>query len=261
MELSVFYSWQNDRPVKFCRYLIRDAAKKAIRQINNEAILEPSPRLDHDTKDIPGTSEIAATIFQKIKSCHFFLADVTFVGYTDDHDKLIPNPNVLTELGFAASSVGWERIICVMNTTYGEQDKQIFNIRHRRFPFTYKLLDDESIKDVSNTLAGNLKDAFESVIWYEHEQTKEIINRLDAYCLIFLHQNAKNNRIVQPPTNQITIGAPAGQLDTNGFNRAITRLLELGLIKTIIEASRVYYEWTYLGILTLQKLELRGVKN
>lgn len=128
MELSVFYSWQNDRPVKYCRHLIRDAAKRAIRQINSQAILEPSPRLDYDTQNIPGTPEIAATIFQKIKNCHFFLADVTFVGYTDGHDKLIPNSNVLTELGFAASSVGWERIICIMNTAYGEPDKQLLNI-------------------------------------------------------------------------------------------------------------------------------------
>ena len=47
-------------------YLIRDAAEKAIKELNKEIVFESSPRpdrvvLDHDTKGIPGHPEIVNT--------------------------------------------------------------------------------------------------------------------------------------------------------------------------------------------------------
>jgi hypothetical protein len=67
-----------------------------------DAAVEDSPRLDHDTKDVPGTPEIAGTIFKKIQESGAFIADLTFIGATDlrgGDRKLLPNPNVLLELG------------------------------------------------------------------------------------------------------------------------------------------------------------------
>ena len=67
MDFSIFYAWQSDRPQNTHRYLIRDAAKKAVKRIGRDAEVEDSPRLDHDTKDVPGTPEISGTIFRKIQ--------------------------------------------------------------------------------------------------------------------------------------------------------------------------------------------------
>lgn len=142
MDFTIFYAWQSDRSQNTHRYLIRDAAKEAVKRIGKDASVEDSPRLDHDTKDVPGTPQIAGTIFRKIQESGAFIADLTFIGAADLHDgdkKLLPNPNVLLELGYAARSIGWDRIICVMNTAYGPVEEQIFDIRQRRWPICYEL--------------------------------------------------------------------------------------------------------------------------
>ena len=142
MDFTIFYAWQSDRIQKTHRYLIRDAANEAVKRIGKDAEIEDSPRLDHDTQDVSGTPEIAGTIYRKIQDSGIFLADLTFVGSTDlleNRRKLLPNPNVTLELGYAARSVGWERIICVMNTAFGPAEELIFDLRHRRWPICYKL--------------------------------------------------------------------------------------------------------------------------
>jgi len=131
MDFTIFYAWQSDRIQKAHRYLIRAAASEAVKRIGKDADIEDSPRLDHDTQDVSGTPEIAGTIYRKIEDSSVFLADLTFVGSTDleGHKKLLPNPNVTLELGYAARSVGWERIICVMNTAFGPAEELIFDLR------------------------------------------------------------------------------------------------------------------------------------
>ncbi|MEL6231572.1 MAG: hypothetical protein AAFR24_16825 [Cyanobacteria bacterium J06627_3] len=137
-DLTLFYAWQSDLEPKCNRYLIRDAAKEALKQLSRESVLEESPRLDSDTQKVAGTPEVAATIFSKIDHAGLFLADVSFVGTSVDDDKL-PNSNVLLELGYAAARIGWGRTILVMNTAFGPPDSLVFDLRHRRWPITYHL--------------------------------------------------------------------------------------------------------------------------
>jgi hypothetical protein len=59
MDFTIFYAWQSDRTQNTHRYVIRDAAKEAVRRIGRDASVEDSPRLDHDTKDVSGTPERA----------------------------------------------------------------------------------------------------------------------------------------------------------------------------------------------------------
>jgi hypothetical protein len=132
MDFTIFYAWQSDRDQKTHRFLIRDAANEAIKRIGRDGSIDDSPRLDHDTQDVPGTPEIANSIYKKIQDSGVFLADLTFVGTTgpiESRKKLLPNPNVLLELGYAARSIGWERIVCVMNTAFGPPEELIFD-RH-----------------------------------------------------------------------------------------------------------------------------------
>src|SRR3954453_10044257 len=101
MEFTVFYAWQSDRLEDTNRYLIRDAAKTAVKKLVKDSDVEESPRLDHDTKDVPGLAEVANTIFQKIESCGLFVADLTFVGESEKREgkesKPLPNSNVVLE--------------------------------------------------------------------------------------------------------------------------------------------------------------------
>lgn len=258
MDVSIFYSWQSDRPEDLCHYFIRDATNQALKGIGASNEVELLPRLDHDTKGEAGMPEIADTILRKIQNAGFFLADMTFVA-TADNSKRIPNPNVLLELGFAARAIGWERIICVMNEEYGERENQIFNVRHRRLPIGYRLNDRAQRAKVLPELAGKIKNALESLLWVEHDGVSDTIARLDLYCLTFLRQYADQNQITPPPTSQFTLGAPAGTLDTAGFNRAVNRLLDLGVIRCVIDpATREFvYQWTYLALLVLRQLGWR----
>jgi len=82
MDISIFYSWQSDRPEDFCHYFIRDAANQALKDIGASNEVELLPRLDHDTKGQAGMPEIADTILRKIQGAGFFLADMTFIAAT-----------------------------------------------------------------------------------------------------------------------------------------------------------------------------------
>lgn len=171
MEFTVFYAWQNDRPGKTTRYLIRDALQDAIRTIVADATIDDCPRLDSDTRDVTGTPAIAETIFEKIRTCGVFVADVTFVTTIESDEgptepKLIPNPNVLVELGYAAAAIGWERIVCVMNTAFGPPDRQIFDLSHRRRPIQYDLLNDTpgKRKPARLDLAQRFEEAIRAIV-------------------------------------------------------------------------------------------------
>lgn len=138
MANSIFYAWQSDSPANINRNFIEQAVEQALRRIAIEMPLEESPRLDQDTEGETGLVEIAATIFRKISASMAIIADVTSVGTIGDSKKT-PNPNVLIELGYAAHCIGWDRIITVMNTSFGPPDGLPFDIKHRRWPIQYEL--------------------------------------------------------------------------------------------------------------------------
>ena len=67
-----------------------------------------------------------------------FVADLTFIGKTaqadaNKPDKLLPNPNVLLELGYATAKIGWERVVLVLNTAYGDPDNPMFDLKQQAF--------------------------------------------------------------------------------------------------------------------------------
>jgi hypothetical protein len=170
MSFTVFYAWQSDCPNKTNRSLIKEAAEEAISAINADATIEDRPVLDHDTKDTPGIPDISNTILEKIDHCGIFLADLTFVGASPAREaggkpKVMPNSNVMIELGYAMKSVGPERIICVMNTAFGPPEELPFDLRHRRYPvqFCHKP-EDEGGTAIRKALAKELKTAIRAII-------------------------------------------------------------------------------------------------
>jgi hypothetical protein len=160
----------------------------ALQNIKKEGTVDSAVRLDKDTKDVAGIPDVANTILDKIRSCDLFLADISFVGsvFGDQKEKndLIPNPNVMIELGYALSELGWDRIIYVMNLHYGNQDQLPFDLRNRRWPLTYLLPPDadETIRSAEKEkLAKGLKDAIEAIAKLPiREKQATLDKRVDA---------------------------------------------------------------------------------
>lgn len=162
MTIKVFYSWQSDTHAKYNRYFQLDCLKSAIKKVNQEFDLKESMREDHDTKGVSGSPDIATTILSKIESSDIFIGDITFVSFSENN-RALSNPNVLIELGYAMHALGDERVINVINTSFGEAEGNIpFDLAHKRWPISYELSD----KNISDKAAVKKKliDSFVSAL-------------------------------------------------------------------------------------------------
>lgn len=131
--ITIFYSWQSDLPNNKTRGFIQSCIEAAIKALRSTVLVEA----ERDTEGVFGTPDIVQTIFSRIDNCDLFIADVSTVGmYTpetnSERTKLIPNPNVLLELGYAAKTLGWDNVICLRNTDFGAKGELPFDLEHRR---------------------------------------------------------------------------------------------------------------------------------
>lgn len=172
MDVTVFYAWQDDRPGKCNRYLIRDAAKEACATITDDPSNDWHVSLDEAAQGVPGMCDIPNTILEKIRDCDVFLGDVTFVGKGDargDSDaevRLISNPNVLFELGYAAKAIGFGRILGVMNEAYGKPEQQMFDVK-RRWAIRYDLPESSSkpgLRTARENLSRDIEAALRTIL-------------------------------------------------------------------------------------------------
>lgn len=133
--LVLFYSWQSDRDGNLCRHFISHALQRAADRILTEYGIEI--RIDMDTAGVAGTPHVSDTILGKIASCDIFVADVTFVGATPA-GKLMPNPNVMTEFGYARHCLAPQQMLLVMNKAFGQPSDLPFDLAHLRHPVSYE---------------------------------------------------------------------------------------------------------------------------
>lgn len=264
-DLTVFYAWQSDRERNDHQHFIRDAVHAALKRIRADASVDDAPRLDSDTQHVSGTPEIAATIFGKIDKAGLFLGDVSFVGGSppsdDNSPKALPNPNVLIELGYAAARLGWDRIICVMNSAWGPADNLPFDLRHRRWPVTYHLTGSEPSEErqaQAQSLSKRIEMAVKSGLQAEHSSVVEIIGRLDIHCLRWM-RDFGGVPYFQAPERQSMGDILAGQ----ALDAALPRLLSLGMLRCDVSPQgKLYaYHWTYIGKQVLLKLGFSKVAN
>jgi hypothetical protein len=178
MPTKIFFSWQVDTPALGGRNLIERALERAADSISEDTSVEEAIRedvvVDRDTKGVGGFVPIVDTIFKKIDVASVFVPDLTFVGTRAD-GRPTPNPNVLIEYGWALKSIGYLRIVPIMNTAYGEPtgDTMPFDMRHLRHPITYFCppdLDDASRSKVRQGLAKEIESALRLV--FESEEYK-----------------------------------------------------------------------------------------
>ncbi len=187
MTLTIFYSWQSDSPNSTNRRFIEEALEDAIKQVGEdfdvqEALRDESMKLDKDTKDVPGMPPIVETIFEKISNCAIFVPDLTFIGESES-GRMLPNPNVLIEYGWALKSLSTARIMAVMNKHFGEPTPEnlAFDMRHLRMPIVYDLAEGAEReerakvkKDLSKILASAISSIVKSIPLTKTEPVKEI---------------------------------------------------------------------------------------
>lgn len=132
MELKIFYSWQSDLPKNQNLNFIETSINDALKKLRQKETISLNIKLDKATRNLAGSPDIAESIFTKIGNSNIFIADISIIN--KDYDKLrkTPNPNVLIELGYAARSLGWEKIICVYNKDFGNYNDLPFDLRNRR---------------------------------------------------------------------------------------------------------------------------------
>jgi hypothetical protein len=153
--MKVFWSWQADTPGKVGRHFVRAALADAIEVLKQpQEIEEPAARevrealhLDHDRQGVPGSPDLAQTIFRKIDQSAVFVADVTFVASIqgegvageDSTAKKLINSNVAIEYGYALHALGDPSILIVQNVHYGEREALPFDLKHKAGPIQFRL--------------------------------------------------------------------------------------------------------------------------
>lgn len=218
-DFVIFYCWQDHSDKKLNRYLIRDAIKGAIQRVKLEIppSMECVLRFDCDTSGRSGSAEIANTILSKINASSIVIGDVTPVFRNKTKDRFYPNPNVMLELGFAARSIGWNRVISVYNDRKGAdgiRPKDLpFDIQHRRLT-RYSCVNlesrQQSKKDLEDTLVLAIKEVIIAIARGEVDPTlgHEVVKRardvdLLRQVLSTIHRNTMNNIVDLGTSSQL----------------------------------------------------------
>lgn len=125
--VHVFYSWQSD--IESEDKAIRKSLDKLIPHFKKKG---KNVKIDSDMRGTTGSLNITSTLFHKINSCDIFIADINIVNQNLHREGLFsPNANVLIELGYAASKIGWERVVLVFNLTNYTIEQLPFDIRQK----------------------------------------------------------------------------------------------------------------------------------
>jgi hypothetical protein len=130
-DCNVFYSWQSDLANSTNRGFIQGVLEGVAKAIRKDDSIRIQPVVDRDTAGVPGSPDIAATIFGKIDGSAVFVCDVSIVNH-GDKGRPTPNPNVLIELGYALKALKSDRILMVMNTAYGVPELLPFDLSKKR---------------------------------------------------------------------------------------------------------------------------------
>ena len=181
--VKVFWSWQSDLPGKTNRHFVKGALEDAIAALKESAdsVVEPSERepldalhLDLDRKGVPGSPDLAATIFEKFEAASVCVADVSTVAKLEREGengelyiKQVMNPNVAIELGYALHACGTEKLVMVMNAHYGGRDGLPFDLKHKAGPIFFNLApkaDKATIKAEQAKLAKQFETALRSYV-------------------------------------------------------------------------------------------------
>lgn len=164
-EIVIFFSWAHQNHDN--RKLINKCLNKAKKELVSDDI---QLIIDEATRDEFGSPSISETILSKIQNSDFFVCDIS--GVISNESTLIPNPNVLFELGFACSELGHRRVIMLFNKSSGNDKLLPFDIRNNR----YTLIGDEEslVRILVKTVKSLRKREFKKL-----DNFSKILNRMN----------------------------------------------------------------------------------
>lgn len=170
---TVFYSWESDLPNRTNRGFIEDALERVAEDLRSDEAVAVEPVIDRDTAGVPGSPAISDTILQKIARADVFVPDVSIV-MSGGPGRWSPNPNVVLELGYAAAELGWDRIVMVMNTAFGDVAQLPFDLRGRRvLPYLLPDAPGTPKADIRRDLERRLRDAILSIVSQQRNRSRE----------------------------------------------------------------------------------------
>jgi hypothetical protein len=249
MAHTAFFAWQLDTPSDHNKKFIWNALNQATTSLSSSAVPEQSPRPESDTLGVAGSPNIVDTIFTRIRNCAFFVADLTFTAKSES-GKLVPNPNVLIELGYAARSVGWERTILVLNEAYGSARDLPFDILQHRWPIEYRMSEKTQVGDRRFVqLSEALEIAIASCEKNLLDRAEEMADSLDTATLDIVAQY-ENSSFIDMRLPSLTMGELLVGLD---HILAIRHLISIGALR-VTHIPTIGYEWTYDGRCMIQSL-------
>jgi len=168
--LYIFYSWQSDLPNKTNRAFIGTALEKAAKSIKSDSSIEVDPVIDRDTNGASGSPDISDTIFSKIDKAGIYVCDVSIINKVES-GRRSPNPNVLIELGYAAKSLSWDKILLVCNTAFGKIEELPFEIRGRRIISYHSPEHTEDRASERKKLENSLRSAVSQICQTKQQQS------------------------------------------------------------------------------------------
>jgi hypothetical protein len=249
MANTIFFAWQMDSPSADNKKFICDALCTAIGLAHGGQTAEEAQRPESDTRGLSGAPNVVEAIFSKIRSCSVFVADVTLTG-TTPQEKRVPNPNVLIELGYAARSVGWDRVVLVLNGEASDPEDLPFDIRQHRWPIRYRVTPQTTARDARQAeLVKDLTVALQSCASATLLRAEAMAGKLDTACLDFIAKN-ETESLIPPPVAPKQMGQLLLSLD---HTMVIRRLMEIGALR-VSTTVPFGYVWTYDGQMMIQHL-------
>lgn len=140
-QYRIFYSWQSDN-IR-AKELLQDALDEVVKQLKGKGI---AVQIEQGGGGC-GFISIEDSVRIKIRRCDIFVGDVTPVGNVAMKGKLLPNANVMYEMGVATECMHADRILAVAMKGDWKVEDMPFDFNH------YTMLQYDPAKDLQNLVA------------------------------------------------------------------------------------------------------------
>ncbi len=188
-KFTIFFSWQSD--LKGNKKIIKDSllAECQKQKEKNGYQLE----IDEATRNLPGSPKIEDAILEKISSADIFVCDITPVASCGR--KLMPNSNVIFELGFALHALGDKRVILLAKNGDWDVNDMPFDFNHRRIGIFSSAKDCNLEFEIDCSLKYCVNLSFPKIYWRKSYQwVDKLLNKLSSVGFSY-KTNSKNQAI------------------------------------------------------------------
>lgn len=173
--VNVFYSWQSDLPKETNNNFIRSCLESVTDRVERSGS-DFELYIDEATRDESGSIHIPLTLENKIREADIFICDLSIINLKSTF-KRTPNPNVIFELAFAAESIDWSNIVCVVNDSFGDIKFLPFDFSFRHMVI-YKLSKDNTANST-----------------YAQAESQKLINKLEKSIVSILKKGISNPKV------------------------------------------------------------------